>query len=129
MLVVIAPVAWKGFNNVLTGFNRWTWARAGNGRVHAAAGRARPPKPAASSINLTGRFFAEVLLLGALGVVAVRHLERDELAHWLWETWRFVKQIFPLLIVGRVRRRDGPRDHARRSGSNSWPGATPSGPT
>src|SRR5690606_24060787 len=24
----------------------------------------------------------------------------DELRDWLWESWRFVKQIFPLLVVG-----------------------------
>ena len=24
----------------------------------------------------------------------------DELAGWLWETWKFVKQIFPLLVLG-----------------------------
>src|SRR5690606_4639876 len=29
MLVLIAPVAWKGFNDVLTGFNRWTWLALG----------------------------------------------------------------------------------------------------
>jgi uncharacterized membrane protein YraQ (UPF0718 family) len=32
--------------------------------------------------------------------VAARGFEREEIAGWLWETWRFVKQIFPLLIVG-----------------------------
>jgi uncharacterized membrane protein YraQ (UPF0718 family) len=51
-------------------------------------------------INLTGRFFGEVLLIGLIGAVAARSFERDEIAEWLWETWKFVKQIFPLLIVG-----------------------------
>ncbi len=35
-----------------------------------------------------------------IGYVATRRLSEDELGQWLWETWRFVKQIFPLLIVG-----------------------------
>ncbi|MEJ2012607.1 MAG: permease [Anaerolineales bacterium] len=27
-------------------------------------------------------------------------MDRQLLAGWLWETWKFVKQIFPLLIIG-----------------------------
>jgi hypothetical protein len=99
MLVLIAPMAWKGMSNVLTGFNRWTWTTLG--MVAFTLLLAAPTTETGSIvINFTGRFFAEMLLLGALVYVAARHLGRDELAHWLWETWRFVKQIFPLLIVG-----------------------------
>ncbi|NLE51668.1 MAG: permease [Chloroflexi bacterium] len=99
MLVLIAPVAWKGFNNILTGFNRWTWAALGMAAFTLLL--AAPTTETGSIvIHFTGRFFAEVVLLGALAYIAVAKLERDELAHWLWETWRFVKQIFPLLIVG-----------------------------
>jgi len=99
MLVLIAPVAWKGFNNILSGFNRWTWAALGMAAFTLLL--AAPTTETGSIIiHFTGRFFAEVVLLGALGYVAVAKLERDELAHWLWETWRFVKQIFPLLLVG-----------------------------
>ena len=99
MLVLIAPVAWKGFNNILSGFNRWTWAALG---MTAFTLLLAAPTTGTGSIviHFTGRFFAEVILLGALAYVAITRLERDELAHWLWETWRFVKQIFPLLIVG-----------------------------
>lgn len=99
MLVLIAPVAWKGFDNILTGFNRWTWTALGMSAFTLLL--AAPTTETGSIIvNFTGRFFAEVLLLGAIAHVAINRLERDELAHWLWETWRFVKQIFPLLIVG-----------------------------
>ncbi len=99
MLLLIAPVAWKGFNNILTGFNRWTWAALGMAAFTLLL--AAPTTESGSLvINFTGRFFAEVLLLGAIAYVAVKKLQRDELAHWLWETWRFIKQIFPLLIVG-----------------------------
>ncbi|HMN11348.1 MAG TPA: permease [Bellilinea sp.] len=99
MLVLIAPVAWKGFNNILAGFNRWTWAALGMAGFTLLL--AAPTTETGSIIvHFTGRFFAEVVLLGALAYIAVKELERDELAHWLWETWRFVKQIFPLLLVG-----------------------------
>ena len=99
MLVLIAPVAWKGFNNVLAGLNHWTWAALGIAAITLLL--AAPTTETGSIIvHFTGRFFAEVVLLGALAYIAVAKLERDELAHWLWETWRFIKQIFPLLLVG-----------------------------
>jgi len=41
-----------------------------------------------------------MVLVGAVVAVAARGLERHELASWLWETWKFIKQIFPLLVVG-----------------------------
>ncbi len=98
MLVLIAPVAWKGFNDVLTGFNRWTWLALGMAAFTLLL--AAPTTETGSIVvKLTGRFFTEVILLAGLAHMAARHLERDELAHWLWETWRFVKQIFPLLIA------------------------------
>jgi len=52
------------------------------------------------TIGLTGRFFVEVVLLTALWVVAAYRLNTHERQEWLWETWRFVKQIIPLLILG-----------------------------
>jgi hypothetical protein len=80
-------------------FNRWTYASmalVGLTLLVAA------PVVAQGSlrIGLTGRFFGEALLLVAIGVVASRSFTRDEIARWLWETWKFVKQIFPLLIAG-----------------------------
>ena len=51
-------------------------------------------------IGFTGRFVGEVILLAAIGGVASYSFTQDELAAWLWETWKFVKQIFPLLILG-----------------------------
>ena len=33
-------------------------------------------------------------------MIVARYFERDQLASWLWETWKFVKQIFPLLVLG-----------------------------
>lgn len=99
MLVIIAPVAWKGFNNVLSATNGWTW-----GALSLVALTVLIAAPATETgslvIHVTGRFVAELLLLGAIGYVATQQLTSDELGHWLWETWRFVKQIFPLLLGG-----------------------------
>ena len=52
------------------------------------------------TFGITGRFVALLVVLAALGLVAWKGLEPYEVQEWLWETWRFVKQIFPLLIVG-----------------------------
>ncbi|MEJ5197897.1 MAG: permease, partial [Anaerolineae bacterium] len=48
----------------------------------------------------TGRFFAVIMALVAIFALARRYFEAFEIQSWLWESWRFVKQIFPLLIVG-----------------------------
>ncbi len=99
MLVVIGVTAWKGFENIFDGFNRWTYAAIG---FIALTILIAAPKEEVGSlvIGLNGRFIGEVLLLIAVGIVAVRSFSKDELAGWIWETWKFVKQIFPLLIVG-----------------------------
>ncbi|MCL4249202.1 MAG: permease [Anaerolineae bacterium] len=99
LLVIIAPVAWKGFNNVVNGFSRWTWAALGL-TATTLLFAAPTTAPGSLIINITGRFVAELLLLAAIAYVASRFLTREELADWLAETWRFVKQIFPLLIAG-----------------------------
>jgi uncharacterized protein len=99
LLVIIAPVAWKGLNDVVNGFNRWTWTALG--LVVATLLIAAPTTTTGSLvINITGRFLAEIALLTTIAYVTARYLTREEFADWLSETWRFVKQIFPLLIVG-----------------------------
>jgi len=56
--------------------------------------------PTGLRIGLTGKFFGVALALAVLLRVGRRHMSEDELQDWLWESWRFVKQIFPLLVVG-----------------------------
>lgn len=105
MLVALAPVAFKGLNNVLNGINRWTWLTLA--LVFATVLIAAPSVAGGGvesagriTVNITGRAVAVAGLLAAILFVARRYLTRDELAEWLGETWRFVKQIFPLLLVG-----------------------------
>ena len=99
MLLLMAPIAYLGLENVHTRFNRWTQASIG---LTAATVLVAAPTltPGSLVIEMTGRFFGVLILLGAIGVVASRSFERHEIAEWLWETWKFVKQIFPLLIAG-----------------------------
>jgi uncharacterized membrane protein YraQ (UPF0718 family) len=100
MLVVIALAAWRGLEPVLERTNGWTWATTV--LVAATLLIAAPALDTTGSIvvGFTGRFIGEVILLAGIAVVAARGLERHELQGWLWETWKFVKQIFPLLVVG-----------------------------
>jgi len=99
MLIIIGLLARKGFENIFDGFNRWTYAAfiAIGFTILIAA-----PLVAvnSNSIGINGRFFGELILLILVGLVASRKFDKDELAGWIWETWKFVKQIFPILIVG-----------------------------
>jgi uncharacterized membrane protein YraQ (UPF0718 family) len=100
LLVVVGLTAWKGFENVLEAISGWTLLTLGF--VVATLLVAAPSITDSSSIliEFTGRAIAVSILLIALVAVARKGLEQNEIASWLWETWRFVKQIFPLLIVG-----------------------------
>jgi uncharacterized membrane protein YraQ (UPF0718 family) len=99
MLVLVAPAAYLGLENVLERFNRWTYAAMG--LVALTLLMAAPTFAEGSVIiGVTGRFVGVLFLIGAIGVVAARSFGQRQIAEWLWETWRFVKQIFPLLIVG-----------------------------
>jgi uncharacterized membrane protein YraQ (UPF0718 family) len=99
LLILIGPVAYLGLESVLERFNRWTYAAIT--LVGLTLLLAAPAVQEGSLvIGFTGRFVGEVILLAAIGGVASYSFTQDELAGWLWETWKFVKQIFPLLILG-----------------------------
>jgi uncharacterized membrane protein YraQ (UPF0718 family) len=101
LLVLIGFSSWKGMENILAGFNRWTWVSIGLVIITlliAALGMV--PQPGELNLGFTGRFFGVVLAISALAILAWKGLTRDELRSWLWESWRFVKQIFPLLVIG-----------------------------
>jgi uncharacterized protein len=99
MLVVIGLLAWKGFEDVFDRLTGWTYAALG--AIALTIIIASPVEQAGSAIiGLNGRIIGELILLAAIVIVAGRSFTQDELAAWIWETWKFVKQIFPLLIVG-----------------------------
>jgi hypothetical protein len=101
LLATIAACAWKGLERIHEGFSAWT--RASLALVAATlliASLAVRTVDHGLAIGVTGRFFAVALCLGLLGAVARRWLPREEVQAWLWESWRFMKQIFPLLVAG-----------------------------
>jgi len=100
LLLLIGAAAWRGMGQVDNGFNRLTYVTLGltvATLIFAALGvRANE---AGLAITLTGRTLAVVILCVVL--LPQAHFFDDwDMQQWLWETWRFVKLIFPLLVVG-----------------------------
>jgi hypothetical protein len=101
MLVLIGLTSWKGIENIFEGFNAWTWistALVGLTLLIAALGVV--PHPGGVTLQLTGKFIGVLIATIVLGWLLKTQLTEDETRDFLWESWRFVKQIFPLLVVG-----------------------------
>jgi len=101
MLGLIAVTAWPGLNRIDEAFNRWSWIALGFiALTLLVAALSITPQYGGLVIGITGRFIGLLIVLAALGLVTWKGLEPYEVQEWLWETWRFVKQIFPLLVIG-----------------------------
>jgi uncharacterized membrane protein YraQ (UPF0718 family) len=101
LLVLIGVASWKGMENIFDGFNRWTWTSLGLVALTllvAAIGLS--PHAGGLDILINGKFFGVLLALIVLGWILKTKLSENETRDFLWESWRFVKQIFPLLVVG-----------------------------
>lgn len=101
LLFLIAAAAWRGLGKVSEGFNRWTWISLGLvvlTLLVAAAGMTA--HAGGLDILFTGKMFGVVLSAVLLAFIARKRLTPDEVRDFLWESWRFIKQIFPLLVVG-----------------------------
>jgi uncharacterized membrane protein YraQ (UPF0718 family) len=100
LLLLIGATAWKGLENIVEGANRWTWATLGLAATTLLVAALRlTPGADGLEVAFTGRLLAVAVALGAVFRYA-RQLNPDNWRAWLWESWRFVKQIFPLLVVG-----------------------------
>lgn len=101
LLSFVGLSAWKGLQNIIEGFNGWTWASlilVILTMLTASVGM--QPHPGGLDILLTGKFLGVVLSIAVIIFLARYQLEKEEVQNWLWESWRFIKQIFPLLIMG-----------------------------
>ncbi len=58
------------------------------------------PHPGGLTLAFTGKSLGVLLTLLLLAWMLKTQLTEDETRDFLWESWRFVKQIFPLLVVG-----------------------------
>ena len=101
LLALIAVTAWLGLNNVDEGFNVWTYVALGLVSLTLIVASFKiAAVPGGLSVGLTGKLIAEAVLIGAVWWMASQSFEVYDIQEWLWEMWRFVKQIIPLLLVG-----------------------------
>jgi len=101
LLALIGFSSWKGLEKIHEGFNTWTWVSTSLvGITLAFAALNLQPAAEFLGVQLTGKFFGILLSLIVLGWMLKKALYEDEMRDFLWETWRFIKQIFPLLIAG-----------------------------
>jgi uncharacterized protein len=101
MLVLIGLTSWKGVERIHEGFNTWTWISTGLvGLTLLIAALGFTPHAGGLTLSLTGKFFGVLLSVVLLGWMLKAQLTEDETRDFLWESWKFVKQIFPLLVVG-----------------------------
>jgi multisubunit Na+/H+ antiporter MnhF subunit len=98
---LIAAASSRGLQKIFEGFNRWTWVSLGLVVLTLLiASVGMKPHTEGLDILFTGKMFGVILSMIILGYIGRKHLTPDEVSSFLWETWRFIKQIFPLLVVG-----------------------------
>ena len=101
LLALIALAAWRGLGKVDEGYNRWT-------RVVlvlvsltlVVASTSMIPGPDGLEVHVTGKSIGVVLAILCIRYVAGRYFDAYEIQQWLWESWQFVRKIFPLLLIG-----------------------------
>lgn len=126
LLLLIAATAWKGLQDIVEGANFWTWLALGlTATTLLVASMRLTPDAYGLEVALTGRVVAVALAIWAVWHFA-HQLTADDWRAWLWEAWRFVKQIFVLLlagvfVVGMVRQVIRPEWIETLAGSNTLP--------
>jgi len=101
LLIMIAFPGIKSFDQIFSGFNPWSFITLG--LITLTLILASFSVTAVSEgmvVGVTGRMITVTLLLSLTWWMGAMILKENERQEWLWETWRFVKQIIPLLLVG-----------------------------
>lgn len=101
LLLIVGLTSWRGLSSVLNGYNRWTWTSLALVALTLVVAATRmEPKADGLEIHLTGKMFGVFLAMLGLFLMARSLFDEYEIQQWLWEAWRFVAQIFPLLLAG-----------------------------
>lgn len=101
LLAAIGLASWRGIERVHDGYNRWSWIALGLAAFTLLIATLNIQSGTAGlSLGFTGKFAGVLIALLGLYWLGRTRLTGDELRDWLWESWRFVKQIFPLLVAG-----------------------------
>ena len=101
MLVLIGFTSWLGIESIFDGFNRWTWISLillSVTLLVAAIGMR--PHAGGVDILINGKCVGVFISLVVLCWIIKTKFTEDQIRDLLWESWKFVKQIFPLLVVG-----------------------------
>ena len=100
LLLMIAATAYRGLENITEGANSWTWVVLSlTASTLLIASMRLTPQPGTLAFTFTGRVFGVALTILSAWYFA-RKLPAEDWQGWLWEAWRFVKQIFVVLVVG-----------------------------
>jgi uncharacterized membrane protein YraQ (UPF0718 family) len=100
LLFAIGAAGWRGLGQVDTRVSGLTWlALTLTVLTLAFAAFGLRISDVGLTMTITGRTLAVPMLCLAL-LPQARRFDAWDMQQWLWETWRFVKMIFPLLVVG-----------------------------
>lgn len=101
MLFLIGISAWFGLNKVDEKFNTMTFVSLGLVTLTIIIASFKTSSTSSGIlIGLPGKLFGEIILVVGIWWMGITKFEDFEMQDWLWETWRFIKQIIPLLIAG-----------------------------
>ncbi|RJQ39652.1 MAG: permease [Anaerolineaceae bacterium] len=101
MLFLIGLTAWKGLEKIHERFNGWTWISISLvGLTVLIASLGLIPTDGGLTVQITGKFIGVLGCILLLAWMLKYKLTDQEIRDFLWESWKFIKQIFPLLIVG-----------------------------
>jgi uncharacterized membrane protein YraQ (UPF0718 family) len=100
LMVLLGISAWRGLEGIIEGANIWTRVALVLACLTLLFATLRlEPHAAGLRVVFTGRTVAIALAAWAVWRSG-RCLSPEQSRSWLWEAWRFVKQIFPLLVAG-----------------------------
>ncbi len=101
MLPLIGLTAWKGIEKIHEKFTGWTWLSVGLvGFTLLIASLRLNPTADGLTVQVTGKFIGVLSCILSLTWMLKYKLTKQEIRDFLWESWKFIKQIFPLLIAG-----------------------------
>ena len=101
LLILIGFSSWLGIEKIWDGFNYWIWTSLiilSLTLLVAALGM--HPHETGVTLQINGRFIGELVSLIVLGWIMMYRFTEDQIKGLLWESWKFIKQIFPLLVGG-----------------------------
>ena len=101
LLSLIGITAWKGIESVFDGFNYRTWTTLLLlAFTLLIAADSVTPQHDELIIHINGRSLGVLVALLISGWLLKNRLTTEQVQNLLWESWKFVKQIFPLLVIG-----------------------------